>query len=81
MTIDTSALRTRVQEEIDLIPEYKLPELYNLVHHFRLRIEVSGSENQPMMHFAGSWRDMLDEDFDEFIREIAERASHPRAQR
>jgi hypothetical protein len=73
MTIDTSALRTRVQKEIELIPEDKLAELYNFIHYFRLGVEVSGGGGQQIMQFAGSWRGMPDDDFDEFVREIAER--------
>ncbi len=73
MTIDTSAIRTRVQKEIELIPEDKLADLYNFIHYFRLGIELSSGGSQQTMRFAGSWRDMPDEDFDDFTREIAER--------
>ncbi len=73
MMIETSTLRTRVQKEIDLIPEDKLTQVYNFIHYFRLGVEISSGGSQQIMQFAGSWRDMPDEDFDEFLEEIAGR--------
>ncbi len=69
----TPLIKRRVLQEIELIPEDKLADLYNFIHYFRLGIELSSGGSQQTMSFAGSWRDMPDEDFDDFTREIAER--------
>ncbi len=73
MIADVSSLRIKVQKEIDLMPEDRLDELYSLLHYFRLGVESSSSDSQQIMQFAGSWRDMPNKDFDEFLEEIAGR--------
>lgn len=71
--MDSSALRTRVLEEIGRLPEDRLPGLYDVVHFFRLGLESSKAEPQDVMAFAGSWRDMSDSDFEAFLDEVRER--------
>jgi len=56
--------------EINLIPEDKLEEVYNLIHYFRLGVEVSQAWINPTMEFAGFWNDMSDEMFANFNEEI-----------
>lgn len=68
-----SALRGKVIEEIGQIPEVRLPEVYTLLHFFRLGVETTHHAPQDIMQFAGRWQDMPDEDFQEFLREIQER--------
>lgn len=52
-------IKDKVLQEIDLIPEDKLSDLYNFVHQFRLRLEKTPStENKPIMSFAGGWNDL-----------------------
>jgi hypothetical protein len=65
--------KDKIVEEINLIPDDKLTELYNLIHNFR--IELSQSENQinEIMQFAGCWEKMSDEDFTDFCEEIEQR--------
>lgn len=65
--------KAKVLHEIDLIPEDRLPDTYNLLHHFRLSLEASQESIRPAMQFAGCWRDMTDEVFAEFNQEIFER--------
>ncbi len=68
-----STLRTRILEEIHLIPESKLADLYDLIHYFRLGLETSKSNTEQIIQFAGCWQDMPDETFAKFSRELAER--------
>jgi len=70
----TLIIKDKVIQEIDLIPEEKLADLYNFIHYFRLGVETSSSqENKQTLAFAGCWQDMPDETFSEFMAEIAER--------
>jgi hypothetical protein len=69
-----SVTRDKVMEEIQLIPEHKLEEVYDFVHYFRigLREAVRGNREE-IMKFAGCWNELPEEDFQEFSREISER--------
>ncbi|MEW6380727.1 MAG: hypothetical protein AB1611_14120 [bacterium] len=71
-----SGLRDKVIEEIDLIPEHKLSEIYDLVHYFRIGLQQSKEGANPIMKFAGCWQDMPDEEFTEFLEEIGQRRKH-----
>jgi hypothetical protein len=71
--MNVSTLRTRVLEEIRLIPENKLPDLYDFIRYFRLSLEASKGNGKQIMQFAGCWQDMPDEIFTELSAELAER--------
>lgn len=67
-------IKSKVLQEIELIPEDKLADLYNFIHYFRLgleRAQVTGPN--PILAFAGSWKDMPDELFTDFTAEITQR--------
>ncbi|MBD2354888.1 hypothetical protein H6G41_09675 [Tolypothrix sp. FACHB-123] len=66
-------IRTKVIAEINLVPEDKLAELYNFIHHFRLGLEVSQDSLDKTMQFAGCWNDMSDDIFANFTEEISTR--------
>lgn len=74
--MQASVLRGKVIEEIGQIPERKLPEVYTLLHFFRLGIETINRQPQDIMRFAGCWQDMPDHEFQEFLHEIQERRQH-----
>ena len=65
--------RSQVYQEIDRIPEERLPEIYNLLHFFRLGLERAEESELSVMRFAGSWKNMPDETFAAFMRETTER--------
>lgn len=71
--MDSSRLRERVLNEINLIPEDKLAQLYDFIHHFRLGIEEPSGNPLAIMQFAGCWNDMSDEMFADFAQEIVTR--------
>ena len=67
-------IRSKVLQEIELIPEDKLPELYNFIHYFRLGLEKSQiSKPKSTLSFAGCWEDMPNEMFNDFTAEIEQR--------
>lgn len=72
----TPMIKRRVLQEIELIPEDKLVDLYNFLHYFRLGLEKAyPPKREQILAFAGCWQDMPDEIFAEFTTEIAERRS------
>ena len=75
-----SDLKTKVLEEIQLVPEDQLAELYSLVHSFRLRSTRSPFPKN-LMQFAGCWNDLPDEDFTEFLDDLSQRRQQAFSQR
>lgn len=71
--MNTSTVKTKVLEEIDLVPEDKLPQVYDFIHYFRLGLETSRGDTDRIMQFAGCWQDMPDDMFAEFLEEVAKR--------
>ncbi len=75
-------LKDKVLQEIDLIPEERLAEVYNFIHYFRLGLEKSEiGELKPILTFAGCWKDMSDEMFDDLAAEIRQRRHQAFARR
>jgi hypothetical protein len=75
-------IKTKVLQEIDLIPEDKLVDVYNFIHYFRLGLEKSeAKDTQPILAFAGCWQDMPDEAFNDFTTEISQRRQQAFKQR
>jgi hypothetical protein len=64
--------QNQIIAEINLIPEDKRKELYELIHNFRIGLERSNNKDK-IMQFAGSWSDMPEEDFSDFCEEIEQR--------
>lgn len=59
--------------EINLIPESKRKELYELIHEIRMGKERSHNNRDEIMQFVGSWSDMPEGDFKDFYEEIEQR--------
>ena len=68
-----SIIRDRVMEEIKLIPEHKLSEVYDFIHYFRIGLQKTKGNMDQIMKFAGCWKDMPEEVFNEFLAKISER--------
>ncbi|MCK5726517.1 MAG: hypothetical protein KAH22_06815 [Thiotrichaceae bacterium] len=66
-----SVEKDKLINEISLLPEDKLEEVYNIIHYFRLGTEKE-KEND-ILSFSGSWKDMGDNKFDDYLSDIAER--------
>ncbi len=72
--MDSSRLKDKVFEEIRLIPNDRLAELYDFIHFFRIGLESQNrSKDEQFMEFAGCWNDMTTKEFQEFSYEIADR--------
>lgn len=73
----TLLLKNKVLQEIELIPENKLADVYNFIHYFRLGLEKSSTEQQKnILAYAGCWEDMPDDMFIDFTNEITQRRRH-----
>jgi hypothetical protein len=67
-------LRTKVIHEIEAVPDEQLIPLYMFIHYFRLGLEKERNmPEEDIMQFAGCWKDMTDEDFQEFLADIENR--------
>lgn len=67
-------MKQRVLQEIDLIPEKNLEEIYNFLHYFRLGLEQETSTNtEQIMAFAGSWQGLSQEMFDDLMTDVVTR--------
>jgi hypothetical protein len=75
------AIRDRVMEEIKLIPEHKLSEIYNFIHYFRIGLQGSKGNLEQIMKFAGCWKDMSEDAFNDLLREISKRRKQAFSQR
>ena len=64
---------SEIIKEIHLVPENKLPEIYDFIHSLRSDLEIVQDNATGIMAFAGCWQDMKNEEFEGFSREIAAR--------
>jgi hypothetical protein len=68
-----SITRNRVMQEIKLIPEDKLSEVYDFIHYFRIGILKSEKNIDQIMKFAGCWKDMPEKMYKEITEDIGQR--------
>lgn len=62
--------REEIIEELNLVPENKVPELFDVVHEFRKGCHESDSK---VMQFAGSWAELTEDEFKGFLEEVSAR--------
>lgn len=77
MSIELAGMRAKVIEEVNRLPQERLPDLYTLIHYFRLGLEQADKTEQgsvaKIMALAGSWQAMPEAEFIEFMAEIEQR--------
>lgn len=73
MEMKANTMREKVLEEIKSLPEEKLPEILKFIRSFRLGMQRANARPERVTSFAGSWRDMPDEMYDDFINDITKR--------
>lgn len=71
--MDSSTLRNKVLEEIQLVSEDLLPDLYNLIHQLRVSSEESEANVEKIMRHAGAWSDMSGDEFADLSEELRTR--------
>ncbi len=65
--------REKIFKEIKQVPDDKLAELYDFIHYFRIGLEVSQKKENPIINYAGCWKKMPQETFDDFTKEAVQR--------
>ena len=63
-------VRNKLLEEIEKIPEDKVSDIYNLVHYFRLGLQSQKANPKKILSLSGSWKDMSEDNFNEFLNEV-----------
>jgi len=68
-----STIREKVVEEVNQIPEEKLAQILDLIHHFRIGLQLSRKKHSRITSYAGCWEDMPEDIYIELINEISQR--------
>ncbi len=70
-------LKDKLINEINLIPDDKLLDLYNVIHYFRLGVEkLKPDKKVDILSYSGSWKDMDTDIFDDFIADVSKRRNN-----
>lgn len=68
-----SSIREKVVEEVKQIPEEKLPQILDLIHRFRLGLQFSRKPTDKITSYAGCWKDMPEDIYQDFMSEVNQR--------
>jgi propanediol dehydratase small subunit len=72
--VSLQMIKRELINEIDLIPDDKILEVYNFIHYFRLGTQKVQTKNtKELLSYAGSWKEMDDEVFDDYMLDIVKR--------
>jgi hypothetical protein len=69
----TYSIRDKVVEEVNQIPEEKLEPILDLIHHFRIGLQISKKQTLKITDFSGCWKDIPEDLYRDFIHEINQR--------
>ncbi|MEM6430305.1 MAG: hypothetical protein AAF708_13775 [Deinococcota bacterium] len=72
--------RLKLLEEVSLLPETSLKDMYHLVHRYRLGLDAEEANDlqrskEVTLSLAGAWQDWDDNDFQAFLDDIYRRRS------
>lgn len=75
--------RLKLLEEVRLLPETSLKDMYHLVHGYRLGLHAEETNDvqrskEMTLSLAGAWQDWDDDDFHAFLDDIYHRRSQNR---
>lgn len=68
--------REQVVQEIELMPDEYLSDIYRFLHFFRLGLknyEAESRQSDQILRFAGSWESWPDSEFSSFLAETRSR--------
>lgn len=72
-----TTIREKLINEIQLIPDHHLLELYSFLHYYRLGLKQAKSSdknNQTFtMQFAGCWENMSDKEYNDLMDDMQQR--------
>lgn len=72
--------RLKLLEEVSLLPETSLKDMYYLVHRYRLGLQAEQTHDvhtskEITLSLAGAWQDWDDDDFQDFLDDVYRRRS------
>ena len=73
LKMETQNLRNKLLEEVTKIPDDKIPEIFDFLYHFRLGLGVKKSNPKRILQLAGSWGDMSELEFKDFLDDVQNR--------
>lgn len=65
--------REKIYEEVRRIPEDRLAEAFAVLRGYRQSIEGRPTNGSSVMQYAGVWKDMSADEFDEFLDDVSSR--------
>ena len=72
--MSAAIIKSKLINEIYLIPDDKILELYNFIHYFRLGTQkVETKTKKDLLSYSGSWKEMDAEVFDDYLLDIVKR--------
>ena len=60
-----------ILKELKNVPVDRLEDLYSIIHSLRANTKKSDSPNKKILSFAGSFADMTEKDYNEFVEHTA----------
>ncbi|MFZ5516804.1 MAG: hypothetical protein ACOY90_09215 [Candidatus Zhuqueibacterota bacterium] len=66
-------MRKKLLDEISKIPDDKVPVIFDFLHYFRLGLGMKASSPEKILQLAGSWKDMTEDDFEDFLNDVKTR--------
>jgi propanediol dehydratase small subunit len=72
--MSVAMIKHQLINEINLIPDEKILEVYNFIHYFRLGTQkVETKTKKDLLSYSGSWKEMNAEVFDDYMLDIVKR--------
>jgi hypothetical protein len=61
-----------ILKELKSVPVHRLEDLYSIIHSFARNTTTSDKTRKKILSFAGSFSDMSEEDYNDFLRQTKE---------
>lgn len=69
----TSTICEKVVDEIKQIPEERQQQILDVIHHFRIGLQRSQKKTHKINNYAGCWKDMPEDMYQDFLNEVNQR--------
>lgn len=69
----TSTICEKVVDEIKQIPEERQQQILDVIHQFRIGLQVSKKKTHKIGNYAGCWKDMPEDMYRDFLNEVNQR--------
>ncbi len=72
----TSTMRDKILDELSKILDDKVSEIFDVIHYFRIGLGTKTTNPQNILKLAGSWNDLSEDDFNEFLEDVKNRRNN-----